>query len=797
MSSPQIKAPGNDPAKNDEVVQTQTNFTHQTGEVVSSSTMLKAETVAQPKFFQNVPHNDLGEFMQRLVEIYDGTLVAADTPLTTVSVGDPWALFLANAAVADKIAAFSLVRGVIEIVIIHATPGSCYGSYVWSALADGGAKDPIYDMANALRPHNCMQVDHFTRIDCAAAENVVMQLPWLWPYDYASLPSGPVGAWELNLTCLSPIRSGIDGGIAQGSYKIYARLMPGHELVVPHFQAGQRKGHLVPSTVTKAHAPALHKKLSVSKTADKVAGVADKLSGLPVIGPYAATASKVAHGIGKLAHAFGFSREQDEHHPTPFTTRSVTNVAHIDGADSSDVAALNTVCEISIDPTMAGSTPDDIMSNASLFNRWTLVSSNTWATSAASGADIASVYVSPFTAMTPNSQEVCMTTAGYIGSPFNFWRGDMEYLVVIPVSKFHRGSLQVYWVPFGSLAPSAVTNTTLNVVMDVASGEEHQFTVGYARDQPYLQKAYITPDVAIVPAGFANGQLRFRVVNPLVSQSETADVQILVFARAGANMDFAFPASTIAYSHLITGYVYSDISNAFTLAQGGALGDEDNHEEKPHVLVDSSGDYPGDELLWGETVSSVRALMQKPTKLRFKNTPGTTPRTIKMPVLGVPPGMPTPAAYVFLSDFSWANWYRVLFTGIACSERYKFFPRGPCMLGAAPMFSPISGAIATKVSTLAPMTFCGPNRGAEFTLPYYEPEKYLLGRRFYSTGVAPYQQRVNVWHISPVDAATTTPEVVLYHSYGPDIRVVGFRQVPAVYFPMLPADLTDDPFWYV
>lgn len=781
-----LSAPGNDPAHNEVVVDTTTSVTHSTGQMASASAESKSVKFEEPRFFQQVPDTPLGDFLSRLVEIGTVTIASTNTAKSLVTTIDPWALFLANPAVADKIANFSLIRGTLEFVAMSAMPGSCYGLYVWSDLINGGATDST-DVAQTLIPNNCMQVDHWTSVDCANSENTVLQLPWVWPYDFAQLPAGPAGMHALSLVCLSPIGSGLDGGIATGTFRLFARLLPGYVMSVPHFQG--RKGKLQESAVAKT---VLKKDegIKVSQVAGTIGKVADVLSAIPIIAPVTEVVSVVAHGVEAISSWFGFTRESDPHAPMPVTQRSVTSLANIDGSDSSDIAALSVTNAISIDPTIVGSTPEDVLANGSLFSRWTLVNSTTWTSAQAVGTDLVSVAVTPFYGDAIAPQQVVFPVGGYVGLPFDWWRGDMEYRIIVPVSKFHRGTLQFFWVPYGSGAPTAVTNTTLNYVADVSTNIDHQFTVGYARDAPYLYKNFVTSDVTIVQDGFSNGSLRVRVINPLVSQSATASVQVLIFARAGKNMDFAMPSVSIAYPDS-EGYVYTNLYNGLVTMQG-ALGDDGSPEDTTFPLVPSSGSYPGSEILWGENVSSVRSLMQKPSRIWYGSDVLQPQGSFNVPPLGVLANSALGSTNL-KSVFNWAGWYRVMFTGIAASERYKMLPRNTCFLGAAPATTQFSHTKNSTVSMLAPMTFCGANRGAEFLLPYYEAVKFLFGRRAYTLTTT---DRYNVLYFEPANSIDDDPqpEVVLYHSFGPDIRVTCFRQVPKVQFANGSFTITN--FWW-
>jgi len=787
MSNVSFEKAGNDPARSDDHTATSLNLVTPVTTISSDSSMIQNSVSVAPSFFQKMPQNELSDYLLRLTEIQEIEIL--DTDLSDVLLSfDPWELFLANAAIADKIANFAYIKGTIEVVFMIAVPGAAYGSYVVSALPDGypSTVGPavIASVTSSLIYENLMQVDHYARVDLAASENVVMQLPWIWPYDYATLPDGPAGMWSVKWSCLSPIRTSITGGQSLGSAKVYARLMPGYEIVVPHLQM-KRKGHLVQSSATQMAHPALHKSLGKpSAVADKVGKVADVLSKVPIIGPYAQTASKVAHAASSFLSHFGFTRETAESHPVYVIGKSTSNVAQIDGVEPNFVAALEGGNEISIDPRMMGLDGQDDASFASLFQRWTLVSQFDWGSGDLVDQVLADIPVTPSFARN-TGRTVNFTTAGYVGLPFQYWRGDMEYLVVIPVSKLHRGSLQALWLSEGSTLTGAVTNRTFNHIFDVTSGDEYAFRVGFAREQPYLENRPITAAVTIVPDGSTNGHIYFRVVNPLQCQDPSAVTTVSVFARAGVNMDFAVPRELVPYvDNPATGIHGFPLRNGITY-QIGALGDEETNDVKMVDLVQSSGDFPSADLLFGEKISSARPLMQKFSTIK-PLTADLADKVFKMPLLGmVPVGTSTSQ---FQNWWNWFGHYRILFVGIACSERFKCFCSSSSTLGGAARWINNGVGSDTISPSLWPSTLTPVShyvwRAGECQVPYYGIQKYLKAYSLYPT-TGDYNVSNVLW-----SADGSASNQVFYHAAGPDIRLANFRQVPRVIFANAPVAIS-------
>ncbi len=783
MSSPSIVKAGNDPAHNNEQVSVNApSLAHDTGEMYFESPAVTSETSMTQRFFQKMPENTLTDFPLRATEIATLSLSDTDGALTVLTQFDPWYLYLSNPRVVDKLANYQLIRGTLQIMFVCAIPGNAFGTYVISALPNGGsAYSPA---AQFMHYANCMQVDHFVRIDCASSEDGVLQLDWLWPYDYAALPTGPVNSWEIDLTCLSPIQTAMPGGVVSGTIRVFASLMDDYELVVPHVQANPK--HKLKANETMRHlAPKTHAKLTQASAAvSTVQSLAKKAEGIPIIGGYAAGVEKAAGAAKKVLNWFGFTRDTEESVPTRVTQRSVSSLAHVDGTDLSELSSLMSNNAISTDPLLVSNHSEDCMAFTSLFDRWTFVKKLTWDGSAAVGTVLGSLPVTPLFGLadtaTSGDPMVRWGPAGYVGNCFRYWRGDMEYLVIIPVSKLHRGNLQVLWVPVGSTLPATTTNTTLNTIYDVTAGGEKEFKVGYARELPFLESRPLTSALSIVPVGATNGQIYFRVVTPLVSPNPDAtSVDILVFSKASSNMEFAVPAKFKTYlDNPGTGLAEYDMQTRVFLQ--ATTGDEDSHQSTAVDLVSPSGDYPMEDLLFGERIESVRALMQKPSRWTRKNKVGASNYTVQYAKQLGP--MPIDPAIIDLGgNWTWQGYLRPLFTGIATSERFKFLSDTPgSFFTATPYQKPNLGLTqyaGTEPNTLAPWSCVGVTSGYEVQVPYYSPVKYVLA----------YDKDVNgsfdIGHDNELAVSTLTgASWAYYHSYAEDIRVTNFRQVPGVFF---------------
>jgi len=578
--------------------------------------------------------------------------------------------------------------------------------------------------------------------------------------------------WKIQIWCLKPVSTSVTSGVTHGSVRVYACMNEDFELVIPHYE-GKHNGN----GALKRISPKLHSMIGEGKgsaMAGKVAEMAETAMKIPFIAPFASTVSTVARGVEGVLSMFGFTRTTAETIPQAMTMRSVTNVAHMDGSDAADSASLAYTNAISIDGRINGFSGLDPLANEALFSRWTLIKSQTFATTDAAGTVLMSVPVTPFYCRNAGeTNKLHMTTAGFVGLPFEYWRGDMEYRLVTPISVLHRGTIQVTWIPMGSSITSVdPTNCSLNTVIDLEAGKDLLFSVGFAREIPFCKNAVITDDTTIVPyVDSCNGSFTVTVVNPLTAQTTTANTTMYLYCRA-KQMEFAVPRMFIRALD-----AEGDPSNFSLWSQvvlEGAIGDDDNLTEEVLSLVPDGVSYPSAEILFGESFQSVRALMQKPSQL-YVRTLGKGSKHI-VPIL-----FSAPAAGGF--EWTWAGYYRSLFLGLAGSERFKIYPEEDSWLGACRTTGEGYQSASTQVDigTLAPMTFCGPNRGAEFNIPYYQPLKFVQTNS-YSGNFNEVPHGTLIYAINANTSTESETRVIMYYSFGPDIRATCFRQVPKVVF---------------
>lgn len=759
------------------------------GDAVQIVSAGDTQTIAGPSRYRvlgSLSENSLNNFPERWTRIRVSSFNSTNPPLSYGSGSEiafllPYSELLANSAVAEKVKNWTYFRGDLDVLGVVDFPGNVSGAYAFCLRPR--VLDPSVQytpsLGGSFNPESVLGYEHSTLLLAADSSNIEFHVPFFSAGD-ANLITDPdgLGHWVLSMVCLSPLRTAIPGGVTTGNITWYARFRDGYELLVPRWQGApvyQGKKEIV------SMAKDLKKSKAISKTAATIKGVADKLVGVPFLGQAASMVSMAAGTAGAIADFFGFSRTNENVALQPFVTRSVKNVALTDGADCGDVAGFSMRNRISIAPDLLGGENADPMSFESMAQRWTCVSTFAWNALDEGSTVLKEVPVTPgysFGSLSAHHP----TPAGYCGLPFDYWRAEAEYLVVVPCSVLHRGSLQVLYIPPDSTSPVAIDNVTnvgMGAIMDVSAATQFQFHVGFSSNKPMLELAYFNDAWPIKPIGTANGVLQFRVVNPLRSQNPVDLVDISVFVRF-KNVQFAVPRSVFKWpDEEGTALIANPWEQAVEL-QGRAVGD--GQEEEPILEVDlvpGSGPYPVTEVVAGEDIKSLRALAQRPSRIKL---PAAEQGFI------IPGGM---GGLV-------GNSIRLTTAGLAmqpfvlgaASERVKIFPRTDAWVGCA-SFNTTGGILfGSRVSAHMPMTFFGPQRGAEFVIPYYYPRR---GRSYRSYGLLSDAQLDALQRVIAVRFVSNDLAKEVYYSLGDDIRVGPYMRTPR-FLPRRTVDLASD--WF-
>lgn len=786
-----------------------TNFGAVGAEVSTATTQVAAAPDLVFKPYQRMPEVSLDDFLLRPVKVSTFTLATDQTAPKVQQSLDPWALWLANPAVQSKLKNQTYIRGELEVEVVCNAAPSVFGCVDISLMA---TLAPATSTAAIPSPFRTREMT-CAHVDLSLSNNVMLEVPWLWPYDYALIASGgPKRAWLVNFTTFHPIQTGIAGGDPAVRLTVFVKLKPGYSLAVTQYQGKGRqeswKDHAVRGAkFLEQRTKGFPRDGPVSSVAATVSSAAGKLKGLPVVGGAAALAELGASAVAGVAAFFGYSRD-----PVPLSvvgvrTNALDNPAATELEDHGMPAALIGTGLFDPDPAKASGSPEDVMSWASLCSRPTYIGGATISPGAGVGTTVWTAPVTPFwyavdATNPPTNNQVDLAAVGYCGVPFSYWRGDLIYHVDVMAPTTARGSLQITWQPSETTSGDP-TNVANSRVVDIGGFTRFEFKVGYAHSVPFLPVFGMREDTAVIPVGLCNGYLRITVLNPVLMVNPDNLVFVRVWLSGGDNMDFRVPSSqfkTFMVDQSVTGSLQGGIFR-YQGGPGPLGGSDSDFVPEQFELVPSSGVYPTDEVNFpGAGVFSARAMIQKATAYQIYRAGdfATAHEATRRRFSPRGPQMWYNAER-FWSDvgcmrgFNYAAFYTAPFCGWAGAQHFAWHGWNPVAVAMGPISkSQGDEDFPNYLPPASAANFTGPNGAASFIIPYSSP------LRFFPTAGSdadwPEIDRAAIqMNLSAGPAAgitgTTVPSGataaysgVLYHSYGPDFRVSQYRQIPRLIF---------------
>lgn len=191
----------------------------------------------------------------------------------------------------------------------------------------------------------------------------------------------------------------------------------------------------------------------ISKPATWVAGMANKLAGLPVIGRFARATEIGASAVASIASLFGFSRPvmlEDIRH---FRPRLYGALAVTEGRDPVAKLTVDPKNEITVDPGTLGLESSDPLAIANITQREGVIGFFDWSGADGSGTTLASFPVTPMVcsgvdgAIVPTVRKISLTPVGYVSLPFRHWTGTLVYRFQFVCTQYHRGRIRVTYYP--------------------------------------------------------------------------------------------------------------------------------------------------------------------------------------------------------------------------------------------------------------------------------------------------------------------------------------------------------------
>lgn len=463
----------------------------------------------------------------------------------------PWTIFFSDPSVQAKIKNFYLARCNLKVLFqINGTPfhyGQLLVSYHPFPTVTRGTQEHANNtaqndlMEDSQKPHGFLSPTTNNPLE--------LEIPFHHYKDWFKVDTFDVNEFNIgdiiirNITNTLSVASASATTTVDISVYIYAE---NFELAIP-----TSANILAESDDTKADE--YDTKGMISGPANIIKNIADALKKVPLISKLATATSIGAGAVASIAKLFGFSKPiqiEDEIHvrPTPFH-----NMANTLSKDMSTKLTFDPKQETTIDTSIAGLASGDHMTIAHIAGRETYIDRFIWSQGSATGTQLFWAGVSPmYSALSNvfgtglNRKNLTLSSMAFASLPFKYWSGTIIYRVVVVASKYHKGRMRISYEPNGA-ALAGSYNTAFSHVVDLSDGLDYEFSVSWAQDVAYKDCCDPT-DVQyggsyIYDSTSWNGTLYFSVVNELTAPLNTANVEVLVFARAGPDFEVFNPKS--------------------------------------------------------------------------------------------------------------------------------------------------------------------------------------------------------------------------------------------------------------
>jgi hypothetical protein len=481
--------------------------------------------------YASTEDSDLSKFLSRPIELQSSQWTVGGTFSYDF---DPWAYWLTDPTIAEKLRNYYLFRGDIHVTVrINGSPFH-YGRLLmaYQPFSDSKTK---YDLAPYLpNPDNVMiyglsQSDPVMYIDPGRQTEICMKCPYFNYNDYMNLftNSSQLSLGRVYIYSLGPL------SIANSSAST--------TLDITVFLHAENVTLSVPTTWEFQAGDEFEANGVLSRPLLAASNLAAKFKDVPGISKFANAGEIATRAMSNIAEIFGYSRPVDVRDNTQMKRVVYDKNANTTGLSTIEKLSLDQKCEVAVTGESVGlKTELDEMSISHIAGRETLITTIDWASSDVAGGTLGSVIVSPtysyVTSRSGYDPVMLPSSLCFASLPFKYWGGSIKFRFSIIASQYHRGKIRIAYDPYGQGISSSY-NKQYNVLLDIESLSDYVMTISMVQPTPYLLVKDPTELCINTPANYDrkyhNGIFYISVVNELSSPESSSDVSILVYASAG------------------------------------------------------------------------------------------------------------------------------------------------------------------------------------------------------------------------------------------------------------------------
>jgi hypothetical protein len=171
----------------------------------------------------------------------------------------------------------------------------------------------------------------------------------------------------------------------------------------------------------------------VSRVATQVAEIAQRVSDIPVIGPFAMATQIGANAVAGIASIFGWSRPVVIDDICRYKPHPAGEFATTDSKDTVDKLTLTSKQELTVDPRTVGLRDTDELTVAAIAKKESYLGRFYWDTSDAKDITLYTSGVTPsFNSLINQTspvvhKEVYPSAISFASSPFQYWSGSITF----------------------------------------------------------------------------------------------------------------------------------------------------------------------------------------------------------------------------------------------------------------------------------------------------------------------------------------------------------------------------------
>ena len=595
---------------------------------------------------------NLASFLSRPIEVFRREW-AVNSPTPFVDVFNPWALFLADPRVLNKLETFKLLHGTLKLkFLINGSPYHYGRVFVGCRPTRYDNNTSTLDLSTAVTTTN-----YFENSGVPGAKTLIAgrtfysQRPHIfidpatnqpshidWPFfaatnfidlnDIETIDRmGRIEMWELNTlqhnnNATDPLTITVFAWMEDVTLTGLTSMATAQSEMVVTGAKKKKKGKNGKVINESKGKDEYQGNGMVSGPASAIANYAAYFTQIPMIGKFARATHIAAGATADVARLFGFSRPAIIDNPLIQRPMTTGNFATYSGGDTLMKLSYDPKQELTIDPATVGLPCDDQMSFGYLAKKEALVDTFIWSSGQFADRRIYSIAVHPMVApIVSLSQNVHMQTPlSFVAFPFTKWRGSLKYRFQIVASAFHRGRLAVVYEPSISPELNINLNNRYVAILDLAEAKDFTVEIKWSQAQAYCNIEYplntvvVSSDFPAILTGVPqfNGILQVYVVNELASSITTSDVDVNVYVSAGDDFQVQMPRERFTQA----AYARNDLTvGPPALAQSEVITDQENDPGQNTTMVINPSYVPVDPksnlVFFGEQIVSARSMMKR------------------------------------------------------------------------------------------------------------------------------------------------------------------------------------------